>query len=127
MVSGAAWHGACCCPVMRFNFRETSLWLPFTVSASALVFAVVILGDAAVTIVLNGFAQELPQSPTVMRYAIVHLTTGAALLAGAVIALIAIESRSRALLVLGEVFASASLATIVIFERLSLWTLPYLD
>jgi len=112
---------------MNLNFRETSAWLPFTASALALVFAIVILSDASATIAFNGFAPDLTQSPTVMRYAIVHLATGTALLAGAVIALIAMESRSRALLVVGEVFASAALATIVIFERLSLWALPYLD
>ena len=112
---------------MKANIPEASVWLPFAASAFALVFAVVILGDTAATIVLNGFAQELPQSPTVMRYAAVHLATGAVLLCGAVMALIAMESRSRALLVMGQVFAGGSLATIVIFERLSLWTLPYLE
>ena len=109
------------------KLAHASDWLQYIAAAFALVFAVVILGDAVATIVLNGFAQELPQSPTVMRYATVHLATGAVLLAGAVMALIAMESRSRALLVTGEVFASAALATIVIFERLSLWTLPYLE
>src|SRR5215831_9987289 len=112
---------------MKLNLPEASVWLPFVASAFALVFAVVILGDAAATIVLNGFAQELPQSPTVMRYATAHLATGAVLLAGAVMALIAMESRSRAMLVMGEVFASAALATIVICEKLSLWALPYLE
>ena len=112
---------------MKLDFPEASEWLPFAASAFALVFAVVILGDAAATIVLNGFAQDLAQSPTVMRYAIVHLATGAVLLAGAVIALIAMESRSRTLLVVGELCAGAALATIVVFERMSLWALPYLD
>jgi len=112
---------------MKLNLPEASVWLPFVASAFALVFAVVILGDAAATIVLNGFAQELPQSPTVMRYATVHLATGSVLLAGAVMALIAMESRSRALLVTGQVFASGALATIVICEKLSLWALPYLE
>src|SRR6516164_9172097 len=74
---------------MKANIPEASVWLPFAASAFALVFAVVILGDTAATIVLNGFAQELPQSPTVMRYAAVHLATGAVLLCGAVMALIA--------------------------------------
>jgi len=46
--------------------------------------AVVILSDAGATIAFNGFAQELPQSPTILRYAILHLATGAVLLAGAV-------------------------------------------
>ena len=113
--------------IMRLNFRETSVWLPFTASAFALAFAIVILGDAGATIVLNGFAQELPQSPTVMRYAVVHLATGTILLAGGVIALIAMESRSRTLLLLGQTFAGAALATIVICEKMSLWTLPYLE
>jgi hypothetical protein len=112
---------------MKPDFPEASVWLPFVAATFALVFAVVVLGDAAATIVLNGFAQELPQSPTVMRYAVVHLATGAVLLAGAVMVLIAMESRSRALLVVGELFAGAALATIVIFERMSLWALPYLD
>jgi len=94
---------------MKANIPEASVWLPFAASAFALVFAVVILGDTAATIVLNGLA------------------TGAVLLCGAVMALIAMESRSRALLVMGQVFAGGSLATIVIFERLSLWTLPYLE
>ena len=58
-----------------------------------------------------------PQLPRFLR----------ALLAGAVMALIAMESRSRAMLVMGEVFASAALATIVICEKLSLWALPYLE
>jgi len=113
--------------MMKLNFREVSVWFPFTASAFALIFAVVILSDASATIAFNGFAQELTQSPTVMRYAIVHLATGAALFAGAVIALIAMESRSRTLLLLGETFAGAALATIVICEKLSLWALPYLD
>jgi hypothetical protein len=112
---------------MKLNFREASVWLPFTASAFALVFAIVILSDASATIAFNGFAQELTQSPTVMRYAIVHLATGAGLLAGAVLGLIAMESRSRSLLVVGEAFASVSLATIVLFEKLSLWALPYLE
>jgi hypothetical protein len=114
-------------PLMNVNIRNGSVWLPFTASAFALAFAIVILGDAGATIVLNGFAQELPQSPTVMRYAIVHLATGTILMAGGVIALIAMESRSRALLLLGEAFAGAALATIVICEKMSLWTLPYLE
>ena len=113
--------------IVRLTFRETSVWLPFTASALALAFAIVILGDAGATIVLNGFAQELPQSPTVMRYAVVHLATGTILLAGGVIALIAMESRSRMLLLLGQIFAGAALATIVICEKMSLWTLPYLE
>ena len=112
---------------MNARFSDASAWLPYAAAAFALVFAVVILGDAAATIALNGFAQELPQSPTVMHYAIVHLATGATLLVGSVIALIAMESRSRALLVVGEVFASAALGVIVFFERMSLWALPYLD
>jgi hypothetical protein len=112
---------------MELSFRERSFWMPFTAAAFALILAIVILSDASATIAFNGFAQELTQSPTVLRYAIVHLATGTTLLAGAVIALIAMEARSRRLLVLGEVFASAALATIVIFERLSLWALPYLD
>jgi hypothetical protein len=109
------------------KLAHASGWLPYVAAVFALVFAVVILGDAAATIVLNGFAQELPQSPTVMRYAVVHLATGAVLLGGAVMALIAMESRSRGLLVMGELFAGAALVTIVIFERMSLWPLPYLD
>jgi hypothetical protein len=112
---------------MKTNLREASAWLPFTASAFALVFAIVILSDAGATIAFNGFAQELSQSPTILRYAILHLATGAALLAGAVIALIAIESQSRALLMVGEAFAGAALGTIVIFEKMSLWTLPYLE
>ena len=114
-------------PGMNLNFRDVSLWLPFAASAFALVFAIVILGDASATIVLNGFGRELSQSPTVMRYAIVHLATGATLLTGAVIALIALEARSRKLLALGEAFAGGALATIVIFEKLSLWGLPYFE
>jgi len=112
---------------MKANLREAFTWLRFTASAFALVFAVVILSDAGATIAFNGFAQELPQSPTILRYAILHLATGAVLLAGAVITLIAMESRSRALLMVGELSASAALATIVIFEKTSLWALPYLD
>jgi len=112
---------------MKPDFREAPAWLPFIASAFALVLAIVILSDAGTTIVLNGLAPRLSESPTVMRYALVHLATGAALLAGALIALTAMEARSRALLVVGELFASAALATIVIFERLSLWALPYLD
>ena len=112
---------------MKLNLHEASAWLPFVASAFALAFAVVILGDAVATIVLNGFAQELPQSPTVMRYAIVHLASGAALLVAGVMTLIAMESRSRTLLVAGELFAGAALATIVICERMSLWALPYLE
>ena len=112
---------------MNSRFTEASAWLPYTAAAFALVFAIVILGDAATTLALNGLAPRLSESPMVMRYTAAHLATGAALLAGAVIALIAIESRSRPLLVVGELFASAALATIVIFERLSLWALPYLD
>jgi len=109
------------------KFADASTWLPYIAAAFALVLAIVILSDAATTLVFNGFAQQLSESPTVLRYATVHLVTGAVLLAGAVIVLLAMESRSRALLVLGEVFASAALATIVIFERLSLWALPYLE
>ena len=112
---------------MKPIFREASVWLPFTAAAFALVLAIVILGDATTTLVLNGLAPRLAESPTVMRYTLVHLATGAALLAGAVIALIAMEARSRGLLVVGELFASASLVTIVIFEKMSLWALPYLD
>lgn len=112
---------------MSLNFREASVWLPFTASAFALAFAIVILGDAGATMVLNGFVQELPQSPTVMRYAVVHLATGTILLAGGLIALIAMESRSRAMLLLGEAFAGAALGAIVIFEKMSLWTLTYLE
>jgi phage shock protein PspC (stress-responsive transcriptional regulator) len=114
-------------PLMKVIIGDASVWLPFTASAFALAFAIVILGDAGATIVLNGFAQELPQSPTVLRYAVVHLATGTMLLAGAVIALIAMESRSRTLLLMGEAFAGAALATIVICEKMSLWTLPYLE
>jgi hypothetical protein len=114
-------------PLMKVNIADGSVWLPFTASAFALAFAIMILGEAAATIVFNGFAQELPQSPTVMRYAVVHLVTGTILLAGAAIALIAMESRSRTLLLLGEAFAGAALATIVICEKMSLWTLPYLE
>ena len=109
------------------KLADASTWLPYIAAAFALVLAIVILSDAATTLVFNGFAQQLSESPTVLRYATVHLVTGAVLLAGAVIVLLAMESRSRALLVLGEVFASAALATIVIFERLSLWALPYLE
>jgi hypothetical protein len=116
-----------CVQAMKLNMPEASVWLPFAASAFALVFAVAILGDAVATIVLNGFAQELAQSATVMRYATVHLATGAVLLAGAVMALIAMESRSRALLLLGQAFAGGALATIVICEKLSLWALPYLE
>ena len=112
---------------MKVHMGDASVWLPFTASAFALVFAIVILSDAGATVVFNGFGQDLSQSPTVMRYAIVHLTVGAALLAGGVVALIAIEARSRLLLLLGEAFAGAALAAIVTFERLSLWALPYLD
>jgi len=112
---------------MKLNIPEASGWLPFVASAFALVFAVVILGDAVATIVLNGFAQELAQSPTVMRYATVHLATGVVLLAGAMMALIAMESRSRPLLLLGQAFAGVAIATIVICEKLSLWALPYLE
>src|SRR5215471_17743070 len=54
------------------KLAHASAWLQCIAAAFALVFAVVILGDAAATIVLNGLAQELPQSPTVMRYATVH-------------------------------------------------------
>jgi hypothetical protein len=78
---------------MNLNFRDASLWLPLAASAFALVFAIVILGDASTTIVLNGFGRELSQSPTVMRYAIVHLATGTLLLAGAIIALMAMDAR----------------------------------
>lgn len=112
---------------MKVNIGNASVWLPFAASAFALAFAIVILGDASATIVLNGFAQELPQSPTVMRYAVVHLAAGTILLAGGVIALIAMESRSRTLLLLGETFAGVALATIVICEKMSLWALPYLE
>lgn len=112
---------------MKLNFREVSVWFPFTASALALIFAIVILSDASATIAFNGFAQELTRSPTVMRYAIVHLAAGATLLAGAVVALIAMESRSRTLLLLGETFAGAALAAIVVCEKMSLWVLPYLE
>ena len=112
---------------MKLNFREASVWLPFTASAFALAFAIVILGDAGATIVFNGFAEEFSQSTTVMRYVVVHLATGTVLLAGAVIALVAMESRSRSLLLLGEAFAGTALGTIVIFEKMSLWALPYLE
>jgi hypothetical protein len=109
------------------KLAQASAWLPYVAAAFALVFAVVILSDAATTLVFNGFAQQLSESPTVLRYAAVHLATGTVLLVGAVAVLLAMESRSRAPLVLGEVFASVALVTIVIFERLSLWTLPYVD
>jgi hypothetical protein len=109
------------------KLTDASAWLPYAASAFALVFAIVILSDAATTIVLNGFVSQLAESPTVMRYTAAHLATGAALFAGGVTALVAMEARSQALLVVGEVFTSAALATIVIFERLSLWALPYLD
>ena|SRR3974390_865815 len=112
---------------MNPKLANVTTWLPYAASAFALVLAIVILSDAGTTIVLNELAPRLSESPMVMRYTLVHFATGATLFAGAVIALIAMEARSRGLLVVGELFASAALATIVVFERMSLWALPYLD
>lgn len=114
-------------PGVKVNFGNAPVWLPIAASAFALVFAVVILSDVGITILFNRLALPLSESPTMKWYVIVHLATGAGLLAGAVIALVAMEARSRRLLVVGEAFASAALATIVIFERLSIWALPYLE
>ncbi len=112
---------------VKVNFGNAPVWLPYAASAFALVFAIVILSDVGITILFDRFALPLSESPTMKWYVIVHLATGAGLLAGAVIALVAMEARSRALLVVGEAFTSAALATIVIFERMSIWALPYLD
>jgi hypothetical protein len=114
-------------PGVKVNLGNAPVWLPFAASAFALVFAVVILSDVGITILFNRFGLPLSESPTMKWYVIVHLATGAGLLAGAVIALVAMEARSRTLLVMGQAFASAALATIVIFERMSIWALPYLE
>lgn len=123
----AAWHGVCCIALMKVNIGNAPVWLPFTASAFALAFAIVILSDAGVTVLLNRLALPLTESPTLLWYVVTHLLTGAGLFAGGAITLAAIEGRSRTLLVVGEVFAGAALATIVVFERLSLWALPYLE
>ena len=109
---------------MKPDLSDARMWLPFTAAAFALVFAIVILSDACTTVLL---AMPLSESPTMMWYAVRHLATGGALLAGGLIALVAVEGRSSTLLVAGEAFASAALATIVILERLSLWAAPYLE
>jgi len=114
-------------PGMKINFGTVPVWLPFAASAFALVFGIAILSDVGITILFNRFALSLSESPTLKWYVVLHLATGAALLTGAVIALAAMEARSRTLLVVGEAFSSAALATIVIFERMSIWALPYLD
>ena len=114
-------------PGVKINFGSAPVWLPFAASAFALVFAIAILSDVGITLLFNRFALPLSESPTMKWYVIVHLATGAGLLAGAMIALVAMEARSRALLVVGQAFASAALATIVVFERLSIWALPYLE
>jgi len=105
---------------MRVNLGDSHSWLPFAAAVFALAFALVILGDAATTMLLDGLG--LPR-----WYAATHLTAGAVLLAGALTALLAMKGRSSGLLVLGEAFAGAALAAIVIFEETSLWALPYVD
>jgi hypothetical protein len=104
---------------MKVNFNS-ALFLPFAAAAFALAFSIVILSDAATTILLNGLG--LPS-----WYPITHLATGAGLFAGGLIVLAAMKGNSRAMLLLGEVFAGGALAAIVIFERMSLWALPYLE
>lgn len=112
---------------MKVNFGNAPIWLPFTASAFALVFAIAILSDLGMTILFDRLALPLSESSTMRWYVIVHSATGAGLFAGAVIALAAMEMRSQALLVVGEAFASVALATIIIFERMSVWALPYLE
>jgi hypothetical protein len=112
---------------MKVNFGNAPVWLPFAASAFALAFAIAILSDVGMTVLFDRFALPLSDSPTMKWYVIVHLATGAGLFAGAVIALAAMEMRSQALLVVGEAFASVALVTIVIFEKMSIWALPYLE
>jgi hypothetical protein len=112
---------------MEVKSGNPAAWLPYAASAFALVFAVVILSDAVTTILLNGFAAVLSESPSLEWYVMTHLATGATLFAGGMIALLAMNGGSAALLVAGEALAGGALAAIVIFERMSLWALPYLD
>jgi hypothetical protein len=113
---------------VKGNHRKAFLsLLPFGASLFALVFSIIVVGDASATVLLDPSISSLSDAPSVERYLAVHLLAGLALFAAGVASIVGLEKRSERLLFAGQLTGSAVCAGIVVLESLSLWAMPYLE
>jgi hypothetical protein len=101
--------------------------LPFGASLFALVFAIIVIGNAVAAVLLDPSISSLSEEPDVARYFTIHMIAGGTLFAAGVASLVGLERRSEILLLLGQLVGGVACAAIVALESMSLWAMPYLE
>jgi len=106
---------------------RTPLALPIGSSVFATGIGLVALGDAYLVLLRGLGAQPLSDSLALAFFLLTHLVIGSGLLLAGFVGLAGALRKSDKLLLFSGILGSTSLATIVLLQTLSLWSLRYLE
>lgn len=106
---------------------DAPVGLPIAASIFALIYAILLLSELSTAVVLDPAMWPPWESAAVLRYFVMHLVAGGGLFVAGITGIVALKKQSDRLLLFGELLGSALLATIVLLQTMSLWTLQYFE